>query len=1110
MFLFVFCALLCISNAFAQKTFSGTVLGSDGLGLPGVSVVEKANPVNGAYTDIDGKWTLTVPSGNAILELTSIGMKTVEIAAKDAQKITMQEDSQVLDEVVVTGHTKIDKRIFTGATTKLKTENMKIEGLPDIARSLEGRAAGVSVQNVSGTFGSAPKIRIRGATSIYGNSKPLWVVDGVVMEDVTEVSVDALASGDANTLISSAIAGLNPDDIESFDILKDGSATSIYGARAMAGVIVINTKKGKKGSSNVTYNSTLTYRAVPRYSDYNIMNSQEHMSVLQELEGKGNFTISSVANARESGIYGEYYREIANGNINVKNTPEGKAEFLRQAEYRNTNWFKELFQNTVMQTHSVSFSSGMEKATIYGSISAMIDPGWTKSSDVKRYTGNFNTTFEIFKNLKMNVITNASLINQTAPGTTNRYSNPLTGGVSREFDINPFSYALTTSRTLDSRKNYVRNFTDFNILDELDRNYMDINTANLKIQTELSYKLNDNIDFTALAALKYINATTEHRIEENSNQANAFRAGVVGVENAQIRDRNPFLYRDPDNIHALPISILPKGGMLLSKNHKMLGYDLRATASYHKTFDNIHTVNAYVGTEINSVDRDYKRNDMYGVQYDLGNKPSINHLWYKRALENDDYHYALLSAKNRMASFYGTFTYSYDRKYTVNGTMRYEGTNRLGKSVSARWLPTWNISGSWYVSDEDFFEPLRKTVSSLKLKTSYSLTGDRGPEYVSNSTDQIGSYNLWKPYAKDKETVLGIDKLENSELTYEKKTEFNLGLEASFLNNRIGLTFDWYKRNNYDLIGRIITQGVGGETSKMGNVANMKSDGVEFSLSTTNIKNSDFSWRTDFIFSKTSNEITDFKSDESIFDFVRGYGFIEGYSRGALFSVPFLGLSEEGLPMFTNEKGEKTVISQNGVNKYGMVNLQDRKNFDFLKYEGTVDPTIMGSFGNVFKYKNLELGIFTTYAFGSVVRLDPVFSYTYNDYGSLPKELADRWVVPGDEALTTVPVLPDKRTIRRISATNIQQMYNVYNYSSARVAKGDFIRLKDVSLKYDFPKRITEKLNLNRLSMKLQGTNLFLLYADKKLKGQDPEFINSGGVATPLPKQITFTLNVAF
>ena len=236
-------------------------------------------------------------------------MQTQEIAIKSGlMKIVMKTDSEVLDEVVVTGMTKVDKRLFTGAAASLTADNVKLDGLPEISRGLEGRAAGVSVQNVSGTFGTAPKIRVRGATSIYGSSKPLWVVDGVIMEDVVDVSADQLSSGDATTLISSAIAGLNSDDIESFQILKDGSATSIYGARAMAGVIVVTTKKGKAGMNKISYTGEFSYRMKPHYTEFNIMNSQDQMAVYQEMQQKGWLTYADLANASESGVYGKMWR----------------------------------------------------------------------------------------------------------------------------------------------------------------------------------------------------------------------------------------------------------------------------------------------------------------------------------------------------------------------------------------------------------------------------------------------------------------------------------------------------------------------------------------------------------------------------------------------------------------------------------------------------------------------------------------------------------------------------------------------------------------------------------------------------------------------------------
>ena len=245
--------LIGIGLAIAQTSqISGVVLSAeDGEPIVGASILVQGT-TTGTITDIDGKFSVKVNKGGK-LQISYLGMKTVTLTAKNNMTVKLESDTEVLDEVVVTGMQRMDKRLFTGAATKISAEDAKLDGVPEVSRALEGRAAGVSVQNVSGTFGTAPKIRVRGATSIYGSSKPLWVVDGVIMEDVTEVGADELSSGDAVTLISSAISGLNADDIESFQILKDGSATSIYGARAMAGVIVVTTKKGKAGTNKISY-----------------------------------------------------------------------------------------------------------------------------------------------------------------------------------------------------------------------------------------------------------------------------------------------------------------------------------------------------------------------------------------------------------------------------------------------------------------------------------------------------------------------------------------------------------------------------------------------------------------------------------------------------------------------------------------------------------------------------------------------------------------------------------------------------------------------------------------------------------------------------------------
>ena len=575
------CLLASIGLVIAQtpKKVTGVVISEeDDQPVVGASVLVKGTTM-GTVTDIDGKFTINdVPSSARTLKISYIGLKTQEVPIKAGTiRILMKPDAEVLEEVVVTGMQKMDKRLFTGATQQLTADNVKLDGLPDISRGLEGRAAGVSVQNVSGTFGTAPKIRVRGATSIYGSSKPVWVVDGVIMEDAIDVGPDDLSSGDAETLISSAIAGLNSDDIESFQILKDGSATSIYGARAMAGVIVVTTKKGKAGVSKINYTGEFTTRMVPSYKEFNIMNSQEQMGIYKELEQKGWLNSADLFRAKNSGVYGRMYKLIdqfneTNGQFGLMNTLEARNAYLTEAEMRNTDWFDVLFSNNISQNHSVSITSGSDKSSFYASLSAMLDPGWYKQSEVKRYTANLNTTYNILKNLSINLISSASYRKQNAPGTMNSSLDVAAGQVTRDFDINPYSYALNTSRTLDPNTDYVANYAPFNILRELDNNFIELNVVDVKFQGELKWKVLQGLEVSALGAVRYQSSSQEHNIMDDSNQAIAYR---TGLDDATIRDENDWLYKNPDNPYALPISILPEGGIYQRQDRKMLGLDFR-------------------------------------------------------------------------------------------------------------------------------------------------------------------------------------------------------------------------------------------------------------------------------------------------------------------------------------------------------------------------------------------------------------------------------------------------------------------------------------------------------------------------------------------------------
>ena len=1090
---------LCIGVANAQTLINGTVTSADdGQPVIGASVMIVGTKT-GVVTNVDGKFSLTSTKSNPMITVTYIGMKTQTLRGTQNMKIVLQSDAQKVEEVVVTGMQKIDKRLFTGASAKVNAADAKIDGMADISRSLEGRAAGVSVQNVTGTFGTAPKIRVRGATSIYGSSKPLWVVDGVIMEDVENVSADQLSSGDANTLISSAIAGLNADDIENFQILKDGSATSIYGARAMAGVIVVTTKKGKAGQAHINYSGEYTMRLVPSYAEFNIMNSQDQMAVYQELFLKGYLPYAGTSNASDSGVYGKMYQmlsqyDVRTGQFALENTPKAIAEYLREAEYRNTDWFAQLFSTNIMHNHSVSISSGTDKSQTYASVSAMFDPGWTEQSKVQRYTANVNSSFDILRKVNFNLIANASYRKQRAPGTLSSSVDAVMGEVKRDFDINPYSYALNTSRALDANTFYTRNYAPFNIMHELENNYLDLNVINFRVQGRLTYKPITPVELTVLGAVKYDATSNEHNILDASNQAMAYRA----MGTSTIRDKNPFLYRDPENLTALPVTVMPYGGIMERTDNRMFGFDFRATAAYNNVFAEDHIVNLYGGLETNSYDRHKTWFRGWGMQYQMGEIPNYAYQVFKKSKEEGADYYSLRNTHVRSAAFFANATYSWKGRYTLNGTYRYEGTNGLGMSRQARWLPTWNISGAWNAHEEPWFEKLRPALSHLTLKASYSLTADRPS--VTNAQAVIGSFTPWRYITKDSESGLYIDDAANPNLTYEKKKEWNFGLEAGFLSNRINFAVDVYSRDNYDLIGLATTAGTDGFVRKYGHIASMESNGLEMSLSTTNIKTKNFSWTTSLIYSYVHNEVTDLETSTRVIDLVSGGGFArEGYPVRALFSIPFAGLNGEGLPTFTNWDGTTTVSG---------IYFQDSKKeqLDFLKYEGPTDPTTTGSLGNIFRYKGLSMNVFITYSFGNVVRLDPVFKAYYNDLTSTPKEFKNRWMTAGEEKTTDIPAIATQR--QNWNDTDLRIAYNSYNFSTARIAKGDFIRMKEISLGYDFPKSLYGAIGLNNLSLKLQATNLFLIYADKKLNGQDPEFFNTGGVAVPVPKQFTLTLRL--
>ncbi|MFC2710780.1 SusC/RagA family TonB-linked outer membrane protein [Hoylesella oralis] len=1114
---FAVCLLVFVSLAAIAQSgdiITGTVKTEQGETLVGAYVNVVGTQIK-AVTNAKGQFTINATPGQT-LQVSYIGMATrrVKITAL-SMDITLYDNSHQVDEVVITGYQNIRNRVYTGAATSVKMNDIKLEGIADVSRMLEGRVPGLSIQNISGTFGSAPRINIRGGASIIGNVQPLWVIDGAVYEDLVHLSIDQLASGDAVTLISSAVSGLNPADIQDIQVLKDASATSVYGARALNGVIVITTKSGRKNSPlRISYSTENTVRLKPRYADFDLLNSQETMSLYQEMNDKGYFGISNSLYGRRSGIYYQLYKGIstinpATGTYYLPNTPDAKMDFLRKREYANTNWFDLLFTMKPITNHSITLSGGGKNTATYASIGFYYDGGWTIADNVRRLTANIKNTFYINDKLITTLTAQGNIRSQKAPGTMPQRKNNAIGTFERDFDINPFSYALGTSRTLrpynenGSLEYYRNNWAPFNILNEYANNKMNINVLDFKLQGEATYRVNTDLAIKTLISTRQAYTTTTHEVYENSNVVQAYRAN----ENPFVAQQNIYLVHDKDNPLLQPKVGLTHGGILNKTEASLKSFLARIAFDFDKRIDQ-HDVKAFAFTEIRSAVRTVNPFQGYGIQYDRGNQIYTNPLIFDKLINEGNSYFNLHKRNDRGVTFSFNGTYGYAGKYIFNMVFNCEGSNTSGKGARVLWLPTWNIGAKWNIDQEAFMKG-NSTISRLALRASYGLTAKMNEEAINaNSIFKGGIVNRY--HFKDRENKLNILHLENRDLTWEKMYELNIGVELGLFNNRISTTLDVYQRNTFDLIDLVRTSGVGGQYYKYANFGDMRTRGIELGVHTKNIVTGTFNWSTSLTLSAMNQKITRLLNTPNAFDMVagRGRGNIVGYPRGSLFSFNFQGLNNNGLPTFDfglypSSQGEYSNIA-------GADFLDTQYAKSYLLYHGPIEPQVIGGLSNTLKYKDWELSFFVTMQAGNKIRLNPTFDPEFGDLNVFSKSYYNRWLNPGDELKTDIPVLPSQELIAKVGKENIERAYNTYNYSQKMVADGSFVRMKNISLGYNIPDKFLKKMKLHTMNLRLNITNPFLIYSDKKLKGQDPEYYKSGGVSLPTPKQYTLTLNIGF
>lgn len=910
----------------------------------------------------------------------------------------------------------------------------------------------------------------RGATSITGKARPLWVLNGVVLGS-DYGSLESFAGADPKQVAAGLVPGLSAENIASVRILTTSSETSSYGPRGIAGVVEITTKSGSAGVSSLSYRGEYIYRPIPTYNDLNVMNSQQHVALIQDLLDGGMYPIHTLETSKDQGLIGRMYQLFneldESGKPLLKNDEASRLAYFRTAERANTNWFKQLYRNTIVHNHTLSFNGGTNKTNLFASLTARVDPGWTIGSRANTYSGSMSADYKLLPTLKigLNII-----------GEYNTSEEPATSAV---------KYANTTSRALLPTESYTKDYVSYNIFDELRESRRTRTQGYLGIQGTATWDILKQLRATFVTDVKYTNTVTFLDNTEHSVLARSMRA----MQTTNVRNNNKNLRTDPNDPYALPYSVLPEGGIRESRVVQNYVNSFKFDLDYHQTFGK-HNVLAAAGMELNQGNVQNNWNINYGVLYDLG-----YHSYYlpdaiQRLYEQGKDYYTIRNKVNNNLGFLTRASYTYDDRYSIDALLRFDASNRFGPSRYVRWLPTWNVELTWGVDRENFFRHL-KPLSSMRLKTYVGLVADNPS--VTNSLEEIYPNIPWRPSSK--EIALAYSELANHDLTYEKTMTYGARLGFGLFKGRISAEIDAYRRRSYDLVGPIYTQSLGGFAQKNGNVAELKSSGLQFTLSTVNFKTKTFSWTTGFSYLHKTNKITSLLSSPTVRTMVSGSGFsYEGYPLSSVFSIPFLGLTNEGMPRFYNERGVETL---------GDFNFSS-SNINFLKYSGTLDPTDVGTLTNTFRYKNFTFSANINYEFGAVTRLRSISNT--DDYSAFPRELTQRWKKPGDEAYTDIPRIPTSYAFDQYGADNLINGFYAYSASTARIVSADLVRLKEISMEYTVSKTLLRRTPLKNLAVKLQAQNLMLLYSDARLRGDDPAYMYSSSVTAP--KKLILTLRV--
>ena len=1088
-------ALLFGATAGAQTLFSGRVVDSDGLGVIGAGVVCSGRPDRGTVCDEDGSFRLEVPKGISKVEISALGMQSVvydleNSAVKDAL-IVLEYESTMLDQVVVTGYAQTTVKRITGSVGILNSDSFKDKPLASVSSLMQGEVAGVQVQAVSGQPGTQSRIRIRGTNNLSGSSNPLWVVDGVPLQNESpNLSSEEMAAGAFDNIFISGIGGINPNDIESITILKDAAAAAIYGSRAANGVIVVTTKRGSEGRLKLSYSNNFTWSFRPQ-RNLELMDSGEKIAWEQELWDE--FAADRYAAAQSDntviypvvGIVGQ----VRAGCGQFAGWDKARQDaYLQELASSTTDWYGELFRNAFSHNHHLSLSGGSDKAAYYISLGYNDDNGMLINNRYQRYNVNSSLTLTPARWIKLDIGNDFSRQSSKSPDSyvdafkyayfANPYEKVRNEDGSWAADNTYFSLGYYNGRGVEE----VMPLDGFNILKELELNSTTTVNISNTLRAQADIRILEVLKFVGLLSWSYSDNSTDKIVDASTYTA--------------FRDRLGYDDKSQTKLY----------GSITQNRGKRSSYVARGHFAWNQSFGR-HTLNVIAGAELRGSDSNtvYSKRYNYNPITGTSSMPSISgptDEWVKEVERLSGEYFT----RSRYASFYASADYFLGKTIVLNASVRTDGSSNFGSE--RQFNPTWSAGAAWHLGEEKWMQKQR-VLSHATLRAAYGFTGDvntSAPHYL------VMQYALQEyRYVNGKSYMMGsIPTAPNPDLGWEKTRDAKLGIDLGFLKDRLCLQAETYYRLSTDVVTSSRVASTSGYTYVYYNSADLMNSGVEFTLNGKIVRSRDWNVGASLNFAYNYNKVLSYKPASSTITAKDRY--VEGYPVGAIISGRYEGIDPvSGLYNF-RLRPDAEVLTPSDLN--------DPDNYRW--YLGTTIAPFTGGFNVSASWKLLRLSVSGVYSFGNKVyemidspasylnaRHDGVstesvqsqYSDLYSNHLNVRRDRTSRWTESNSSG-TLYPRIYDCYGTRYNFAQTNPMDWNIVN--AIYLKDVSYLRIKSIVLSCELPQAWLEKIRMEKICFNLSLNNMITI---SSYDGMDPEV---PGATYPTTRSVSLGVSLGF